>query len=230
MGEAFISRRGGGGGSGAKVIVHAPTGSTVTCSKDGKTKTASENNGVWEFKGLDVGTWTITATLDGSTTSQEIVIANHEVTLTYSLYLYEAGQQSGWVAKAIKYSANNGPVAPTITYGADCMTVTMYTGYNYRSGVAVNGEKVDFTGFDMLRFRGSGVEGFRAAGTCRLHVWTELGETIENNLVLTKELYDEVDINLADEGIEPGSYYVGFGVGRNNSGTSSFEVNGLWLD
>ena len=62
---ANIMRLGGGaaGGSDNILTVNAPTGSTVTATKDGETKTAAENSGVWVFKGLEAGTWTITASL-----------------------------------------------------------------------------------------------------------------------------------------------------------------------
>lgn len=62
---ANIMRLGGGsgGGKGNTLTVNAPAGSTVTATKDGEVKTAAENNGVWVFKGLEAGTWTITASL-----------------------------------------------------------------------------------------------------------------------------------------------------------------------
>lgn len=62
---ANIMRLGGGaaGGSGNILTVTAPTGSTVTATKDGEVKTTAEDNGVWVFKGLEAGTWTITASL-----------------------------------------------------------------------------------------------------------------------------------------------------------------------
>ena len=62
---ANIMRLGGGsgGGKGNTLTVNAPAGSTVTATKDGEAKTAAENNGVWVFKGLEAGTWTITASL-----------------------------------------------------------------------------------------------------------------------------------------------------------------------
>ena len=61
---ANIMRLGGGSGSGKGNIltVNAPAGSTVTATNGSETKTAVENNGVWVFKGLEAGTWTITAT------------------------------------------------------------------------------------------------------------------------------------------------------------------------
>ena len=56
-----------GGGSLTKsiLIVTAPTGSTVTVTKGSTTKTATEKNGEWWFKGLENGEWTIRATLGG---------------------------------------------------------------------------------------------------------------------------------------------------------------------
>ena len=68
------------GGSGNEVIVTAPTGSTVIATKDGKTRTAAENNGVWTFKGLDAGTWTISATLGEMTTTKVVTFVDQQTT------------------------------------------------------------------------------------------------------------------------------------------------------
>lgn len=71
----------GGGGSFNKsvIIVTAPTGSTVTCSKGEVTKTAPEKNGTWTFSGLEEGTWTINASLGGQNESQEVVVDKFDV-------------------------------------------------------------------------------------------------------------------------------------------------------
>ena len=71
----------GGGGAPNKstIIVTAPTGSTVTCSMGSTTKTATEKNGVWTFGGLDLGTWTITATKSGQTSTKSVTITRLEV-------------------------------------------------------------------------------------------------------------------------------------------------------
>ena len=57
----------GAGGDFTKsvIIVTAPTGSTVTCTKGTTVKTATEKNGEWWFKGLEIGTWTLRAEKDG---------------------------------------------------------------------------------------------------------------------------------------------------------------------
>lgn len=70
---------GGGGLTGSVIIVTAPTGSTVTCTKGTTVKTAQEADGVWTFKGLDLGTWTVHAALEGQEASQEVVLERLEV-------------------------------------------------------------------------------------------------------------------------------------------------------
>lgn len=79
---------GGSGGSPNKsiIIVAAPTGSTVTCKMGSTTKTASEKNGTWTFSGLDIGTWTITATKGSSIATRDVDITRltvEYVTITY---------------------------------------------------------------------------------------------------------------------------------------------------
>lgn len=71
----------GAGGDFTKsvIIVTAPTGSTVTCTKGTVTKTAAERNGEWWFKGLEIGTWTLKATLGGQTASRTVNITQFDV-------------------------------------------------------------------------------------------------------------------------------------------------------
>ena len=61
------------------IIVTAPTGSTVTCTKGTTVKTATEKNGEWWFKNLDTGTWTVKATLSGQTATQAVNITQYGV-------------------------------------------------------------------------------------------------------------------------------------------------------
>ena len=70
---------GGGGFNKSVIVVTAPTGSTVTCTKGTTVKTAREKDGVWTFKGLDLGTWTVHAALEGQEASQEVVLERLEV-------------------------------------------------------------------------------------------------------------------------------------------------------
>ena len=66
---------GGSGGTGATLTVTAPAGCTVTISKDGKTKTkVAGADGVAVFKGLETGTWTVTITDGGQTSTKTVAI------------------------------------------------------------------------------------------------------------------------------------------------------------
>lgn len=88
MGKIFIHKAGGGSLTKSIIIVTAPTGSTVTCTKGTTVKTATEKDGEWWFKNLDTGTWTLKATLSGQTATQTVSITQfgvYRVSLVYRL-------------------------------------------------------------------------------------------------------------------------------------------------
>ena len=72
-----------GGGGGNELIVTAPTGSTVTATKGSVTKTATEKNGTWTFKGLEAGNWTVTAAKGSESVSSAITVSAETVTLSF---------------------------------------------------------------------------------------------------------------------------------------------------
>ena len=75
MGTAFLYGNGGSGGTGATLTVTAPSGCTVTVSKDGKTKTKTAGtDGTAVFKGLETGTWMLAITDGSNTASKPIMI------------------------------------------------------------------------------------------------------------------------------------------------------------
>lgn len=71
----------GGGGGGYTINVTAPTGSTVTATKDGETYTGTEDSGVFAISVPETGTYTITATLGGNTDSDTITVKGDLATL-----------------------------------------------------------------------------------------------------------------------------------------------------
>ena len=72
-----------GGGGGNELIVTAPTGSTVTATKGSITKTATEKNGTWTFKGLEAGDWTVTAVKGSNSTSSAVTVSAETVMLSF---------------------------------------------------------------------------------------------------------------------------------------------------
>ena len=76
---------GGGGGSGATLVVSSPANVSVTVSKDDKSYTKNSGSlGSSTFKGLATGTWTVTISGNGQTATKTIVItADYAITIAF---------------------------------------------------------------------------------------------------------------------------------------------------
>ncbi len=109
---------GGGGGKNISSIVITGLSSTdtVTCTKDGKSYTATWDSTAqhWEIGGLPLGTFTITATNGTKTTTETVLIdiaGVYEIEMSFKLWLYRDGDQceevtGGWEIK--QYGTSNG--------------------------------------------------------------------------------------------------------------------------
>ena len=84
------------GGISPRIIVTAPTGSTVTCSKDSTTLTATEVSGTWTFNVPDYGTWTVTGTLGATTESKAVVVDQVKLYTTSIDYLDDTFSANTW--------------------------------------------------------------------------------------------------------------------------------------
>ena len=76
---------GGGGGSGATLVVSSPINVSVTVSKDDKSYTKNSGSlGSTTFKGLATGTWTVTISGNGQTATKTIEItADYAITIAF---------------------------------------------------------------------------------------------------------------------------------------------------
>ncbi len=76
---------GGGGGSGATLIVSSPANVSVTVSKDDKSYTKNSGSlGSATFKGLATGTWTVVISGNGQTATRTIEItADYAITIAF---------------------------------------------------------------------------------------------------------------------------------------------------
>ena len=86
--KAKIEASGFTGGILPQIIVTAPTGSTVTATLDSKTYTATESSGTWTFDVDKYGVYTVTATLDSYTASEEVevnIVKQYAVKLKYAV-------------------------------------------------------------------------------------------------------------------------------------------------
>ena len=76
---------GGGGGSGATLVVSSPANVSVTVSKDDKSYTKNSGSlGSATFKGLSTGAWTVTISGNGQTATRTIEItADYAITIAF---------------------------------------------------------------------------------------------------------------------------------------------------
>ena len=132
----------------APLIVRAPSGSTVTVSKDGVTKEAREVDGVWTFTGLSPGIWTVTASKDANEATGEISIGFQSMDIAYEITLYDLGDipeaTGGWVLT---------------TYSGDKMIESSYSGVvnilgqNGATASYLTANTIDLSAFKKLIFK-----------------------------------------------------------------------------
>ena len=115
MGEAFITRRGGGTPY-AAIGVTYPSGSVCTCSNGSVTLTAKDTTGKAIFVIPSAGTWTVKAVKGSQSASKAVSITAEgqveTVELTYGLYIFKngSGLTSGYSIKS-----NSLISAPTVS-------------------------------------------------------------------------------------------------------------------
>lgn len=157
---------GGGSGSAELPAIYAtyPAGSVCTCSNGEKTFTAKDTSGFWLFAGLEVGTWTVTAT-DGTDSAEKLVeittpgqIAS--VNLSYALWLFSHGDvfsdvTGGWTSENFYYyDSSYKKYTPVI--GDTILCETKEGGYYSIAGTV---EKIDLTDIDTLYINALGSDG-----------------------------------------------------------------------
>ena len=114
MGEAFITRRGGGTPY-AAIGVTYPSGSVCTCTNGTLTLTAKGTGGKAIFVIPSTGTWTVKAVSGSKSTSKAVSITAEgqvkTVTLAYELVLFDGGDNTsvtgGWKGKGVTPTVSN---------------------------------------------------------------------------------------------------------------------------
>ena len=108
MSKVFNMVGGGGKNISSIIITGLESTDTVTCTKDGKSYTATWDSTAqhWEIVGLPLGTFTVTAT-NGTKTITETVLIDingvYEIEMYFKLWLYRDGDEcesvtGGWEA------------------------------------------------------------------------------------------------------------------------------------
>ena len=228
------------GGLKPQIVVAAPTGSAVTCTTPGGiVMQGVEISGTWTFANLPgVGTYIIVGTLGDKTKTQTVIIDTvgvYEVTITYSLYLYNAGDEctgvtGGWTGQ--RFNGESGYRLGTATKEAtDLYLYAKSTGAGslYDAGFFTN-NKIDLTNYSKLYYevkevQGGGTGTYKFMGT--FNSYDSSGGTRINSF-----WWNEVALGIRNIDISSiiGSYYYGFGNWANNGATSYVRISKIWLE
>ena len=125
----MILNIGGGGGLPIRLIVTAPTGSAVSVTQGSTVLAANEVDGVWTFAIPSLGVWTIHATIEGQSLTQDVDIS-------------KVGQYNVTLEKPIKATLNDNDWA-TIKGVADQSKGANYWAVGDTKEIAINGKLSD---------------------------------------------------------------------------------------
>lgn len=132
------------------IIAAAPTGSTVICRKGAETKTVEEKGGTWTFAEVDVGTWTVTATLGSNTASKSVTLTvlgeAAYVVLEYELHIIE----NGIISPQYDFNFSTGNVDKPVIVAQKSGYIEV-TGFQSGQGAKwFNSQNVDLTNISNL--------------------------------------------------------------------------------
>ena len=163
----MILNIGGGGGLPIRLIVTAPTGSTISVTQGTTVLSANEVNGVWTFTIPSLGVWTINATIEWQSLTQDVDISKvgqYNVTLegpvkatlndndwaTIKSIADESKGANYWAVGDTKQVTINGKLSDGLTL-SNYQTWVYIIGFDHNSekegtGIAFGGFKTAQTG------------------------------------------------------------------------------------
>ena len=229
MGEAFITRRGGGTPY-AAIGVTYPSGSVCTCTNGTLTLTAKDTTGKAIFVIPSAGTWTVKAVSGSKSTSKAVSITaeGQVVTVTLSYWngeLDDAGDE---------YTAQTGGWTCVTTGGNAAATKTnnqLNVSVNQTSSTAYarTANKISLTGFTKIQATVSAQTHSSSWGgneRCKLLVSAnaDLSAPVASVQPTTNKAQTlSLDINLT------GTYYVGIKAAAGTASIASMTVTKIKL-
>lgn len=230
MGEAFLTRRGGGasvdgGVKGAVIGVTFPEGATVSVSNGTKTYTSKDTDGNTAFS-VEAGTWTVTAALGEDSDSKEVTVKEGDfvtVEIIFATYIFAEGR--GPVETMTSGSDLNGNCEITASsivfsktndYGASAWALT---------DAPVNASKYDILFCEATctaQYGGINPEIWQRA----IGLYADAGDGASN----TASAYTYFDANSTrtlysvDISQMSGEFYVG------SKGIGAAEIHNIWLE
>ena len=167
----MILNIGGGGGLPIRLIVTAPTGSAVSVTQGTTVLAANEVDGVWTFAIPSLGVWTIHATIEGQSLTQDVDISKvgqYSVTLeapvkatlndndwaTIKSVADESKGQNYWAVGDTKQITMNGKLSDGLTL-SNYQTWVYIIGFDHNS--SVEGTGIAFQGFKTAQDNGTDI-------------------------------------------------------------------------
>lgn len=153
---------------------------------------------------------------DGAWTNKAAQIFQSGVWSSFSttaLYLYQPGDDGGFVAEGMAAGSLSGYTSvPTVTYGSESLVIlpgksTAVTAY--RGGIVRTENKFDLSGYNTLTFEGT-AEGI-GVGNSKLSIWSEMGAVQTDNRVKYADLANGSDPVVIDVSDLDGNHYIGLG-------------------
>lgn len=166
MGEAFITRRGGGTPY-AAIGVTYPSGSVCTCTNGTLTLTAKDTTGKAIFVIPSAGTWTVKAVSGSKSTSKAVKITAEgqvaTVVLSYELIVFNNGDQNTEVTGGITktgyaLSGYNSTVNNQVTIGDKIVLKGVAPGgatSTDKNGLVGTANIIDISNYTTLRVKGT---------------------------------------------------------------------------
>lgn len=157
------------------IAVTAPSGSTVTCTNGNINKIPLVKDDKWYFWGCGNGEWTITATLNSSTSVKTVNITNpntYDVAIYYNYYLFNNGDQCTDITGGWEQNRNFRYSAYTKNYGyVNISHVINVRGNSSDCAIASTVNKIDLTGYSKIEIKTDKISG----GTYEFTIMKEYG-------------------------------------------------------
>ena len=236
MSKVFNMVGGGGGKNISSIIITGlKSTDTITCTKDGKSYTATWDSTAqhWEIVGLPLGTFNLTATRKTETTTETVLIdiaGVYEIEMYLRLWLYRDGDEcedvtGGWTSNAQAYTSDTPALAPTLTKNTSNMSASITQTYgDYGGGTILPENKVSIDGYPKIYLSAvaDGIDWTRLVLLSdKTGYWADGQKTF--NL---EGDYSDIEFDISD--VPNGSYYIGFGV-YSGAGTKSITISKLSL-
>ena len=225
MGEAFITRRGGGTPY-AAIGVTYPSGSVCTCTNGTLTLTAKGTGGKAIFVIPSAGTWTVKAVSGSKSTSKTVSITAEgqveTVALSYELILFDGGVVVPWKVIQAKPTAT---ISDTIYLHASDPTTPVVSAVRTTN-------KINLSGYSMLKYTVTENVNPEVAFMCvtsstSAPINAGLSNTV-TSAVVAYENPSATGTYSVDVSEVQGEYYVSIAEGHYP--TSGLKVSKVWLE